>query len=176
MPKIRKLDEDDFDALIVLQQDAFSGFPWFEHLTVEEVQARLNKHMGLPGFSGIVFERDEQVVGAEWWDEISTERLELERGKRLRDWCESRCPNVIIWERELIVARQFQRQGIGTKLRGRFLQQLKEKYGQALVLTRLREDNIGTLRSALFYGYEKTGITVPASQKPWNHEYWFKQV
>lgn len=174
--QMRDLAYPDFEKLIVLYQDAFSGFPWFENLSEAAVRARLEKIFSFPGFRGIVLEKDGQIIGAELWDELSLERLGKERGSELADWAKNNLWNVLLWERELMVAQEHQCNGYSKLLRGQFLVEVSKLYGESLVLTRLREDNIGTIKCALHYGYSKTGVWSPASQAPLKHEYWYRKI
>ncbi len=82
-----------------------------------------------------------------------------------------------MWERELIVDPIYQRQGIATALRERFLKKVLGMSVPVLILTRMREDNIPVLRIATKLGFSRTFILVQSSQrKDVFHEYYYKQL
>ena len=175
--------KDAVSQIANVYQEAFAGFPWYEDLSFEEILRRISSNMGNPGFESFLAENTEgEIIGGLWFDQPSIRQLEEERGKSLTEFtgsfCEANGIQSVIWERELIIRPDNQRQGIATRLRLTFLAYLAEKFPEgALVLTRMRDDNIGTITIAEKLGYQRTGIRIPSSQKP-NifHEYWYKAI
>ena len=190
--RVRPLKEGDIPQLQVIYGRAFAGYPWYEELSEETIRNRWETQRRFPGFRCLVCENDEsELAGGHWSDEITLSRLEAERGKALADWaCLRRFSESasarqarkntkgfpLVWERELIVDPDFQNKGLGKLLRGEFLRKVEERFSHALILTRLREDNFPSIKVARFHGYQKTGLTVLASQKPLRHEYWYKKL
>ncbi len=154
---------------------AFAGFPWYEQLTEIEVRQRWQKIVSRRGFDCLVAAIGGKVVGFSCWDTPTIEELASERGpklaKRFQDTVLS--GYLLVWERELVVDPDFQRQGIGMKLRQEFLTKMDHEKLSVLVLTRMREDNLPTIKIAERLGFQRTGILIPSSQKPGVcHEYW----
>jgi len=182
--KIEQLSSSEYTevspALEGIIINAFAGFPWFETLSEEEARSRLNAQQIRPG-SQIILARNNEglIVATEWLDTPNLDQLEKERGTPLRQFAEDIMDPLgitnLIWERELLVDSTYQRQGIGTLLRSFVMQSLDELPGRALVLTRMRDDNLGTIKIAEKLGFKRTGITKPSSQTPnFNHEYWYR--
>lgn len=174
---VRPLKETDVLPLQIITGRAFAGYPWFEELSEDTLRQRWETQSRLPGFCCLVCENDAgELVGGHWSDESSLTSLVAERGQALADWAgkNAHC-SPILWERELVVDPEFQNRGFGKLLRGEFLRRAEERFVHALILTRLREDNFPSIKGALFHGYRKTGLSVPASQKPLRHWYWYKK-
>jgi len=179
---IRKLSQEDLSRVEVIYRRAFAGFPWFETLTHDEVMKRLVPLFAKPGFTGLLGVEEASIgpfgMAVHWHDFTTVSNIQAERGTELAQWIMDRFPRdqFLIWERELIVDPLYQRMGHATALRRAFLEQLKSYQTPCLVLTRIREDNIGSIKSAEAIGMKDTGVTVPASQKPLLHHYWSLQV
>lgn len=172
-----------FDSIAAVYQRAFAGFPWFENLSDAEVRRRMTDSSSKTGFQAFIEKGPNgEVVGALWYDTPSLEQLSLERGQQLADTakviCQENNLNNIIWEREVIADPLFQRRGIATGLRTTFLLHLANTFpGGALILTRMRDDNIGIIKVAEKLGYTRTGIRLPSSQLAGVfHEYWDKII
>ncbi len=179
--RIRLLRTEDVDAVLQVYQRAFAGFPWHENLSDEEVTVRWNKQSAMSGFTAIVAEVDSRIAGAHWYDTTSLARLAEERGRDLAGWAEKQIRRfdlngALVWERELLVDPDFQRRGISAELRRNFLKKLERAGRKTLVLTRLRTDNIGSIKTAERFGFKRTGIIQPASQRPLFHEFWFIKI
>lgn len=181
-PNTKKF-EDKFESVALVYQQAFAGFPWFEDLSDAEVRKRLTDSKNKNGFQAFIAEgTNGEVAGALWYDTPAPEQLSAEKGQNLADFakiiCQENNLEHLIWEREVLVDPQFQKQGIATRLRTTFLSYLTEAFPDgALMLTRMRDDNIGIIKIAEKLGYERTGIRVPSSQTPGIfHEYWHKMI
>ncbi|KKR07301.1 MAG: hypothetical protein UT32_C0013G0020 [Parcubacteria group bacterium GW2011_GWC2_39_14] len=171
---IQPLVPERKEAVARVYQAAFAGFPWFEDLTFGEVMARLDPLFEKPGFTGMVMFYGDDIVGAHWHDILSLQQLRADRSNDLAQWVidNGHSDKLLIWERELIVHPEFQCQGRAYVLRQAFLKKLIAYKTPLLVLTRLREDNIGSIKSAERIGMTDTGVTKPASQAPLKHHYW----
>ena len=179
--KIRLMKPEDVEQILEVYQRAFAGFPWFEELSDEEVLQRWEEQSTMNSFRCLVAidKETDQIIGAHWHDMINLKGLKTERGAELADWVQAQvgvifahlC--VLVWERELVVDPDWGRRGIGTALREAFLQE-KKKLGVAyMILTRLREDNIGSIKPVWRMGFRKTGIQKPSSQTSFMHDYWY---
>lgn len=175
--------EEKLEDIVSVYQRAFAGYPWFENLSDDEVQKRLVNNSGKNGFQPFIAEGPNgEVAGALWYDTPTLEQLSAERGKELAEFASTVCQENnlqhLIWEREVLVDPQFQKQGIATRLRTAFLSYLIEAFPDgALMLTRMRDDNIGIIKIAERVDYARTGIRVPSSQTPGIfHEYWYKVI
>lgn len=175
MAAIRDLRESDVTAVQEIYRQAFAGFPWYEALSSADVQGRWDFCATKYGFRAIVAVEDGVVVGALLWDTPTIEDLRLERGDALACFAIDRlCEDVLlVWEREVMVAPSAQGRGIATQLRLQFLECIGEMRA-ALILTRMRDDNVPIVHIAAKRGFSRTGIKVPSSQKPEvSHEYWY---
>lgn len=147
-----------------LYQAAFAGPPWYEQLSDEEVLRRLQANMSKPGFDSLIVNRGSKIAGALWYDTPSLDELEAEFQKPLRDFAEGLQEQTgitnLVWEREVIVDPAKQKQGIASQLRGNFLERLTNNYPQGvIVLTRMRDDNIGIRRIGEKFGFEQTSVS-----------------
>ena len=181
-----KCDRDEFtpycDNVATMYQHAFRGHPWYEDLSVDEVNGRIGSHMAKPGFRAYLDMSGENVVGAMWYDTPSLTELQIERGDELaglaRDYKADNPNGLIVWEREVIVDPNYAGRGIATGLRSNFINDLKcDIPGGALVLTRMRSNNNAIVKIAEKMGFARTGITMPCSLDPqYYHEYWALQI
>lgn len=176
--RIRTYVPDDLGAVQMLYIDAFAGFPWFENLTHEEIEQRMASDLSKDTFTCLVGEVDEEIVATSWGICLDLDELALERGQDLCDAiAEHAYQRRLFWERELIVHPKVQGQGLGGKIRTRFLDHVAELFAPALLLTRMRDDNVGTLKIAMRLGFEPTGITRPAIEKPGAiHQFYMKKI
>jgi len=181
-PKTELFDHR-LQEIATLYQNAFAGFPWFETLSLDETLKRISIDRKKPNFESFFAEDPNgKIIGALWFYSLSTEEIKIARGLDLSNYATSLCqkenPEVIIWESELMTDPPWQKQGIATRLRATMLPYLAEKYPRgALLFTRLREDNIGTIKSADRFGYLKTSVKKQSSQDPnLYHEYWYKLI
>lgn len=171
------------DQIETAYQNAFSGHPWYENLSVQEVRKRLDKDQSRSGFNAFIAENtDGCVLGGLWYDTPTIDELRITRGESLADFAtnifKEEAIQSFVWERELIVDPQFQRQHIATDLRENFLDHLKDRYPQGvLILTRMKEDNLATIKIAQNLGYSPTGIKIESSTFPGQyHQYWYKII
>ncbi len=174
---------EHLDQVYVMYQKAYAGEPWNESLTNTVVQERVQKDIQRPGFESFIAESpDGKIIGTLYFDEISLIQLEEERGEALANFARTLAEKVgidsFVWERELMLMPEYQRQHIGTRLRLAFNLYLTQKYPQGvMLLTRMRDDNPGTIKSAEKMGYQKTGISVQSRTFPGViHDYWYKII
>lgn len=178
---IRQLQPTDWLAVEPVYRDAFFGFPWQEDLSAGEVRHRLQVMQTKRGAEGIVAVENSRVLGVSLWDMPTIPELQLERGQALAEFAARKMATVtglttVAWERELLVDPKFQGRGVGTALRKAFISLLKREAG-FLVLTRMRDDNLPTIRIAEKIRLARTGIRIESSQKAGVfHEYWFLEV
>ncbi|KKQ79580.1 MAG: hypothetical protein UT02_C0030G0003 [Parcubacteria group bacterium GW2011_GWC2_38_7] len=172
--QIRELTSADLLAVSELYQNAFAGSPWFQTHSLVAVMTKLSAQFQKPGFRGIVLEEDGKVVGAHWHDILSWQMLEDERGPDIAKWLEQGGVDwrMIIWERELLVHQDYQRRGFATALRREFVAQLNRYHAPIVVLTRLRPDNPGTIKSAEKVGFKFTGVHIPSTDRTQFRQYW----
>jgi RimJ/RimL family protein N-acetyltransferase len=166
-----------------MYQQAFAGYPWFEGLSDQEVARRLENHAEQTGFTVFVEQdHDGLVAGALWFDTPSTDAFGAERGEAAKNFAEQTQAEeelpTLVWEREVLVRPEAQGRGMATRLRADMLAYLGNKYPDgALVMTRMRDDNIGIIKIAERLGYARTGIRIPSSQAAGLfHEYWYRAV
>lgn len=171
------------DEIAELLRQSFAGAPWFENLSEQEALARIESYIQKPGFEAILALGQSGVVAAGlWYDTPSLDHLSAERGADLADFAaitlDREDAEGIVWEREVVVSPNFQGRGLATGLRGEFLHTVATRTANsALMLTRMRDDNVAIIAVAQKFDYERTGIRVPSSQNPdVSHEYWYKVV
>ena len=160
----------------------FAGHPWYEDLSDEDALSRVDECILKPGFGAFIVIEDDLPIAGLWYDTPSHDELRAERGQEIIDFIKEINSqhelNAIIWARESVVHPTYQGKGLASKLRQDFLNHVaKTSEGNTLVLTRMRDDNGPILSVAKKFGYERTGIRMPSSQKPdVSHEYWYKLV
>lgn len=173
----------EIGQLIYIYRQAFrESLVWREDLSEETVTQRINTQFAKKGFTLFISKVSDRINGALWYDTPNLAELETERGKLLADFASQTIGSSalvkIVWEREIIVDPQFQGQGIATQLRQRFLQSLETNCLQgALILTRMRNDNLAIIKVAEKCGYQRTGIETDSNWRPpMKNSYWFKKV
>lgn len=164
----------DFVDMVVMYQGAFSGFPWYESLTTEEVETHILNHMRKPGFGALVVKLDGISVGASWWNLPSLNDISVERGQELATFAEKRKFKNLVWEREILIRPEYQGRGYSVELRTSFLNGLPK--GSTLVLTRMRDDNTPTLKTAQKLGFVSTGVKAKSSGSDIYHQYYFLEM
>ncbi len=158
-------------------QEAFSGFPWFLAMTDEYISNRWNSCSKHSGFHCVVAEIDGSIVGACWFCEMGNEEIEAEKGKALRGFAEAyqiSCPR--IWIDATVVNPRFQGQGLAKAIKMWILELIRSSHPQALLLTRMRDDNVGIIRINEEVGFRRTGIRIPATGSVHLHEYWYLAI
>lgn len=184
--KIIKLNKNEFLSrfaeIASVYKKAFAGFPWFENLSQEEVRLRLVNDVKKKTFECLLaIGQNAKVQGCLWFDDISIDMLRKERGQELVDFAQNFCKNhvvlKIVWEREIFVSPDWQRQKIASQLRSILISHLETGLKSVLLLTKMRDDNTGIIKIAEKLGFRRTGIRAPSSQIPdLFHEYWFKYI
>lgn len=175
--QIRSLALTDRVPIQSLIKSAFSGFPWFEDLSNLELTKRWEFYTSRPGFKGLVVPASStvKIAGGHWWDAPSISELATERGSELAALAlqEVETGRQLIWERDLVVHREFQGNGIARKLREAFLENIQAANEKILVLTRMRSDNVPTIVLAERLNFKRTGVRLRSSSGPdIFHEYW----
>lgn len=175
MIHIRKYQPADVLDIQRIYQVCFSSPPWNQEVTAEEAALRWQEHSSKEGFTCFVVVHDHQIVGAAWFDLISRNELAKERGHELANFAasiNSTCQ--FIWIRETIVDLEFKGQGIASRLKEQIVQEIKEHFVQAILLTRMRDDNTNIVHINEKFGFKRTGIKVKSKSTPnLLHEYWY---
>ncbi len=170
---------EQLDARAQLYMAAFANFPWFEVLAEAEAKARLETSRNKAGFAFVDKVEAEALLGSAWYDAPTLGELESERGPELAEFAktilEDRGIAHLIWERDVMVDPNHWKKGIATEIRNAMLEEIQESFGEALILTRMRDDNTGIIKVAERLGFQRTGIRRPSSQTPnFMHEFWYK--
>jgi len=175
---IRKYSADDAKRIKQIYKICFSGPPWNQEVTIEETENRWADHSSKPSFECFVAVSDNQIVGASWYDEISRNMLSKERGVKLINFINSIDQNIpLIWIRETIVDPSFQGKGIASQLKNNVMNEIINKYSPAILLTRMRDDNIKIVSANSKLGLQRTGIKVASKATPGLfHEYWYRTL
>ncbi|MEK7496767.1 MAG: hypothetical protein AAB657_02575 [Patescibacteria group bacterium] len=176
--QINTLKLSDISELKLVYQQAFAGFPWYESLSNEEVDKRWQKYINASEFCGLVATKDGVLVGGHWWNIFTQLKFAENYGYKLADFVKSVCASdiPIIWEAGLVVLPKCQGDGshIGTRLRTRFIDDVTKNLSASLIISRMRGDNLPTIKIAEKLGFRRTGIKTPSSQKVGVfHEYWY---
>lgn len=175
----KKIEKTENDANIIanLIKKSFSGFPWYEPLSNEECLGRILKDFQRNNFFGYLFFLGQTPIAANWIDLIYLEQIEKQRGKELADFVKKLGIKYAWWGRDLVVDPDYQNKGYGTKIRIKTLQELRGKDINKYIFTRMRQDNIASIKICEKLGYSKTGILVPSSQiKNLFHEYYYLKL
>lgn len=172
---IRPLVLADAPAIKTIYKQAFACGPWFEDLSDEEIDNRWVNQISKDGFAGIVVEKSNSIAAALWWNIMTPDDLISERGQSLSSFAQNQVQGEkIIWEREVIVDPKYHGNGVGSVIRRAFFDRIRHDYPGALILTRMRDDNIGIIKIAQKIGFKRTGVRVPSSANPdLYHEYWY---
>lgn len=173
MLKIAQLGKEAYPTLVEMYKEAFSGFPWYEELTQMEVERRITTHMAKRGFDGRIA-ANEEPVGASWWDTPTLEELSIERGPATASFAREFNYDLLVWERELLVRPRYQGKGYSMALRQAFIHALPKS--RILILTRMRDDNVGTLRTAFRLGFQATSIANPSRKEGVSHKIYYLHV
>jgi GNAT superfamily N-acetyltransferase len=178
-----------FEQTIQVYKDAFAGYPWFEDLTAEQVQRRIENDLSRPGFEGVWFiDENLDLLGASWYYDINLDQIKAERGEALATFAQTTINehgiNHVVWHSMTAVAPKYQRLGIGREIKKVVFQDLQtvaDSSGPILYLTRIRGDNFGSQGMNREF-LSTTGIKIAASKTNPNqpdgimHEYWYRII
>lgn len=175
MMLIRPFRQKDVPEILIAYKEAFEGFPWNQTLEEDLVAGVWNDHSNRPGFACVVGTVDDSIVAMAWWDTPSVDELRLERGEELVAFARglNAPPRPIVWEREVLVRPIYHGHGFGREIRVRAHEIIRSGYPNALVLTRMRDDNTPILSIGTKMGFARTGIRMPSRNPTTAHEYWF---
>ncbi len=174
--------KDKKGEIAEIYKQAFNGPPWFEEISLDEVLNRIEPAISGEGFGCLLAESEGAIIGALWYNALTSEELEAEKGIELgnftKDQIQTEGVKNIIFTRETVVNPKYQGMGFASKLKSDFITQIETLYPDgALILTRHRSDNPAIIKTSEKLGYEKTGIKMPSSQNPdAYHEYWYKLI
>lgn len=170
---IRSYSPEDVANIKKLCQRAFLGFPWFEVMTDEYIEKRWVSVVQNKKFCCLVAEIDNFIVGISWFYEITDVQLSL-KGSDLERFVETKYSGLTkVWIDATIVDPNFQGRRIATTLKMKSLEFVRSNYSEVLLLTRMRDDNIGIIRINEKFGYSRTGVKVPAGKENLSHEFWY---
>lgn len=170
---LRALVLTDKSAIQFLIKDAFSGFPWYLDYSQSELDNQWQSVSTELGFAGLVATNDEgTIVGASWWHLPSPDTI---RGNKLASFIlNTRADRVLIWEDAILVRQMYQRQRIGETLRRAFIDEVRNISDHALILSRMRSDNVPSLLLAEKIGFIRTGArSKEKDDPPIFQEYWY---
>ncbi len=175
---IRPFCQQDVSEILAAYKEAFEGFPWNQTLGEELVARVWADHSSKSGFACIVGTVEDFVVAMAWWDTPSLEELREERGDELAAFAHRHGapPRPIVWEREVLVRPAHQGHGFGREIRIQAHESIRRAYTDALVLTRMRDDNTPILSIGAKIGFVRTGIRMPSRNVNTSHEYWVLNV
>lgn len=168
---------NDAEIVANLIQKSFSGFPWYEILSKQECLDRISKDFQREGFFGYLLFIENNPVAANWVDQLSIKQIIEQRGENLANFAKNLGLNFVWWGRDLVVHPDYQMKGYGTQIRSHLLQNLKLTNSGKYIFTRMRQDNVASIKICIKLGYAKTGILVPSSQIPGLfHEYYYLKL
>lgn len=177
-----------FEETLIAYKQAFAGYPWFEELSYEEVEKRIKNSFETKGFEGVWLTdtKKNKLAAVTWWTTPDLEQLKKERGAEFVSFVEYKLieynNNIqIVWINETLVTPNYQKMGVATHLKTIAESRLQDKANllktSLLITTRMRDDNFGIIKINEGLGMQRTGVRVPASQKPGMfHEFWFKMI
>ncbi len=175
---IRKHQSSDAYAIITLYRECFSGPPWNHPVSINEATKRWQEHSNMPGFNCFVATIKGEIVGSSWYNIISIDELEKERGKEIASFIDS-IPtfNSYIWIRETIVALKHQGKAIATRLKQHVMDEIAQHHAPVILITRMRDDNTKIIRANEKLQFQRTDIKVKSSSLPGvEHEYWYRTL
>lgn len=153
--KIRRFEAGDDARIKEIYQTAFSGYPWFREISDDEVNETWVQQSTKHGFTCFVALIDNALVGSFWYDQPSLKQLQNERGEELVEFVKNYSNRKIIWFRETCVDPKFQRFGVARQLKSEMISQIESQHPRAMILTRMRDDNIGIVRINTDLGFKK---------------------
>jgi len=175
---IRPYALSDETSVVTIFRRAFAGPPWNENWSDQKVGELWQNHASRRGFTCVVAVVDDSIVAATWYDTPLLAELAQERGQELAAF--ARVQNVggpVIWIRETVCDPAFQGRGLTGQMKECALGKIRADYNEGLLLTRMRDDNVGIVRINTKFGFQKTGIRVASQAFPGlNHDYWFLRL
>jgi GNAT superfamily N-acetyltransferase len=152
----------DLNVIIEIYHSAMLTEPWFEDLPRELILTRIKRDFQLPASKQYIAWRGEIACAAMWWDETNFSLLQEQRGEELAKYWRNKTGGAkTVWFRDLLVAREWQGMGIGSKMVDFAIQQWQlEGYKYALLrvhLGGLNNPNIPANFKAIKL-YEKRGF------------------
>jgi RimJ/RimL family protein N-acetyltransferase len=158
--------------------ECFSGPPWNQPVSRTEATERWKKHISMSSFYCLVAEIDNKIIGASWFNVMSPEELKEERGEEILNFVTSKHQGrKILWIRETIVDPKFKNQGVAKSIKSEIMSHIRANLPQSLLLTRMRDDNVGIIKVNEKIGFKRTGIKIKSlSNRDINHEYWYMDI
>ena len=172
---IRSICKGDEVAIWKLCQKAFKGYPWFENMTDDSIKARWMKHIREPNFQCLVVVNDgNQILSVAWFHDISHETIKIQKGVPLLEFVTSKHPDrPCVWIDATVTDPDFQGRGMATKLKQAIFERILGLHSRPLILTRMRDDNVGIIKVNEKFGFIRTGIKITGSGEV-QHEFWYR--
>jgi len=173
---IRTLVLEDKAVVLAVVRDAFAGFPWRLSYLDSELDDLWQLSVAEPGFSGLVAVNDNgDIVGVSWWHLPLPNTI---HGKKLAQFIsDMRDGRTLVWEDAILVRQQYQNRGIGALLRKAFIEEVRKSSDRAMILSRMRSDNVSTLLLAQRLGFRPTGArSKEGAESSLSQEFWYLLV
>jgi hypothetical protein len=171
--RTRPLITGDKIGIQLLIRDAFSGYPWYQDYLQDDLDNLWKVATARPGFKGIVaLDENNTITGASWWYLPTDTSI---RGETLSKFIRhTKGDRVLVWEDAILVLRKSQGLGVGSVLRNMFIVSVKNTHKQALIISRIRDDNVPSILLAERIGFKRTGAKFKESKHPHvSQEYWY---
>lgn len=173
---VREFCQRDEQYIKEMYKRAFAGLPWFEDLSVEEVEKRWKNQSTKRGFSCLVADEEGKVIGGTWWDTPNLEELRHERGNLLAELAKESGIENIVWLRETCIDPLYKNKGVARQLKKKAVEIIKQRK-PCLLLTRMRDDNLAIITLNTDLGFRRTGIRITCSiKRDTFHEYWYLKL
>lgn len=175
------LSHINFRVLVDIYIGAFSGYPWFETNSTENITQIIEKNAQKKGFTIFCLEdKNNNLIGASWFDTPSLDELETEKGVAIRTFSENKMKeeglHTLIFVRDTIVKPDQQGKGVASYLKDTYLKFIQETFTDGvLLITRHKDDNFAIIKTSEKRGFLRSGVRMPSKQdQNVFNEYWYK--
>ncbi len=156
-------------------RDARQGAPWYDNaLSPEEARDYMLPFTGEYDFTTFAaVDSSERIIGAHAFFSLSLNDLEQKRGAALHDFTKREYQDklaVIAWDQEIFVKQKYQGLGIARNLGKLAYRHVTAQYESGIILRRIRQDNIASVRMSDTAAFDRTGVY---DYNP-SYEYWYK--
>lgn len=109
--------EKEQNLIIDIYHSAMLAEPWFEDLPRDTIIARIKKDFNQPSSKQYRGWFKKIACAAMWWDETNFDLLKEQRGEELAKYWRNETGSLkTVWFRDLLVAKDWQGKGIGSKM------------------------------------------------------------